>query len=39
MFEHEQLLKSTPLFSWFLVLLISLYWSYVYFVSGESLLA
>jgi len=39
MFEHEQLLKSTPLFSWFLVLLISLYWSYLHFFEGQYALA
>lgn len=39
MFEHEQLLKSTPPFSWLLVLSIALYWAYVHFYAGEYLLA
>jgi hypothetical protein len=38
MFEHEQLLKSTPLFSWMLVLTLTLYWVYVHFYTTEAIL-
>ena len=31
MFEHEQLLKSTPTFSWLFVLTITLIWTYIHF--------
>ena len=39
MFEHEQLLKSTPLFSWLLVMTITAYWAYVHFFEEGSILA
>lgn len=39
MFQHEAMLKSTPIFCWFFVTTAVFYWSYVRFYAEASILA